>query len=60
MTAPVAAAATGRSRPQVYQAIGQLETAGVLIPVSASRRNRSWEADGLLDLLERLEAGQLG
>jgi len=32
MTAPVAAAATGRSRPQVYRAIEQLETAGVLIP----------------------------
>jgi Fic family protein len=59
LTAPVAAAATGRSRPQVYQAIEQLETAGVLVPVSASRRNRSWEADGLLDVLERLEAGQL-
>jgi len=60
VTAPVAAAATGRSRPQAYQAIGQLETAGVLVPLSASRRNRSWEAGGLLDLLERLEAGELG
>ena len=59
ITAPVAAAACGRSKPQVYQAIEQLQTAGVLVPLSTSRRNRSWEADGLLDLLERLEAGQL-
>jgi Fic family protein len=59
ITAPVAAAATGRSKPQVYEAIEQLQAAGVLVPLSASKRNRSWEADGLLDLLERLEAGQL-
>jgi len=59
ITGPVAAAATGRSKPQVYEALRQLQAAGVLLPLSASRRNRSWEADGLLDLLERLEAGQL-
>ena len=51
ITAPVAAAATARSKPQVYQALGQLETAGVLEPVSAWRRNRSWQAAGLPDLL---------
>jgi len=33
--------------------------AGVLEPLSASKRNRSWEAVGLLDLVERLEAGEL-
>jgi Fic family protein len=59
ISAPVAAAVTGRSRPQTYEALGQLEAAGVLKPLSASRRNRGWEAVGLLDLLERLEAGQL-
>ncbi|MBI2615088.1 MAG: Fic family protein [Gemmatimonadetes bacterium] len=59
ITAPVAAAATGRSKPQVYEALEQLQACGVLVPVSASRRNRSWEAAGLLDLLERLEAGHL-
>lgn len=59
ISAPVAAAATGRSKPQIYEAIDQLEAARVLVPLSTSRRNRSWEADGLLDLLERLEAGQL-
>lgn len=59
ITAPVAAVATSRSKPQVYEALEQLQAAGVLVPLSDSRRNRSWEAEGLLDLLERLEAGAL-
>jgi hypothetical protein len=59
ITAPGAAAVTGRSKPQIYEALEQLQAAGVLVPLSTSRRNRSWEADGLLGLLERLEAGQL-
>jgi Fic family protein len=59
ISAPVAAAATGRGMPRVYEAIDQLEQAGVLVPVSAGRRNRWWEAAGLLDLVARLEAGEL-
>jgi hypothetical protein len=59
ITAPVAAAAARRSKPQIYEAIDQLEAAGVLAPLSRSRRNRSWEAAGLLDLVERLESGEL-
>jgi Fic family protein len=59
ISAPVAAAVTGRSKPQIYEALDQLEAAGVLAPISGSRRNRGWEAVGLLGLLERLEAGQL-
>jgi Fic family protein len=59
ITAPAAAAATGRSKPQIYEALGQLQEAGVLMPLSESKRNRSWEAVGLLALLEGLEAGQL-
>jgi Fic family protein len=59
ITAPVAAAVTGRSKPSVYQALGELEAAGVLEPLSHSRRNQSWEAAGLLDLLTGLEAGRL-
>jgi len=55
VTAPVAAAATGRGKAPVYDAIRQLVTAGVLIPLSTSHRNRSWEALGLLDLLADLE-----
>lgn len=57
ITAPVAAAVTRRSRPQVYQALQQLQVAGVLTPLSNSRRNQSWEAEGLLDLIGGLEAG---
>lgn len=59
ITAPVAAAATGRAKAAIHQAVKQLEGCGVLIPLSASRRNRSWEAVGLLELLEGLEAGRL-
>ena len=59
ITAPVAAAVTGRSKPQVYQALRQLEEAEVLVPLSASKRNQSWEAVGLLDLLDGLESGVL-
>lgn len=58
ITAPVAAAATGRSKGPVYDALAQLEEAGVLMPLSTSRKNQSWEAIGLLDLLETLEAGE--
>ena len=57
ITGPVAAAATGRSKGPVYEAIAQLEGAGVLIPLSTSKRNQSWEAVGLLELLEGLEGG---
>ncbi len=58
ITAPVAAAATGRAKAAVHQAIDHLATAGVLEPLSTSKRNRSWEAVGLLDLLEGLESGR--
>lgn len=58
ITVPIAATATGRTRPAVNQAMATLAEAGVLIPLSASRRNRAWEARGLLDLLSALEAGR--
>lgn len=58
LTAAVATAATGRAKPRVYQGLESLEQAGVLIPLTKKRRNQSWEADGLLSLLEGLEAGQ--
>ncbi len=54
----MAAAATGRAKAAVHQAVGQLVESGVLQAVSTSKRNRTWEVVGLLDLLERLEAGQ--
>ncbi|HEX8849111.1 MAG TPA: Fic family protein, partial [Gemmatimonadaceae bacterium] len=59
ITAPVATAVTGRTKAVVYDAIQELVAAGVLLPLSESRRNQAWEAVGLLDLLESLEAGTL-
>jgi len=56
ISAPVAAAATGRSKPSTYEGVAMLEAAGVLIPLSTSKRNRSWEAKGLLDLLEVIQS----
>lgn len=54
---PVAAVAVGRTKAAVNQGLGQLEEAGVLRPLTGGRRNRSWEATGLLDLLADLESG---
>lgn len=59
ITAAVAAEATHRSKPQIYQALEQLTAAGVLLPLSASKRNQAWEPVGLLDLIAQLESGQL-
>jgi len=58
ITAPVAGAATGRAKAAVHHGLRQLVDAGVLAPLSSSKRNRSWEAVGLLDLLEGLEAAR--
>lgn len=58
VTMSVATTATGRTRPAVANAMEQLESCGVLIPLSGSPRNRAWEADGLLDLIVGLEAGE--
>ena len=57
ISAPVAAAVTARARSRVYEAIDQLVGGGVLLPLSDGKRNRWWEAAGLLDLIARLEAG---
>ena len=59
ITMPVAVAATGRTKAVVTQALTQLEGAGVLARVSHGDRNRVWEAEGLLDLVAGLEAGNL-
>ncbi len=58
ITAPVAAAATGRARAAVHQAIGQLVDAGVLELLSVGKRNREWEAVGLMELVEGVEGGK--
>ncbi|MCC7002913.1 MAG: Fic family protein [Gemmatimonadaceae bacterium] len=59
ITVPIAAAATKRSKPATYQAFEILQQAGVLVPTSTGRRNQSWEAEGLLDLIADLEDGTL-
>lgn len=53
-----AISATGRAKSAVHAAVRQLVDAGVLLPLSTSKRNRLWEAAGLLDLVERLEVGR--
>jgi len=58
ITSGIAQAETGRAKSAVHHAIAQLVVAGVLEPLSTSKRNRAWEASGLLDLLEGLEAGR--
>lgn len=57
ITASVAANTTDRAMAAIYQGIDELQRAGVLVPMSQSRRNQSWEARGLFDLLEQLDAG---
>jgi Fic family protein len=59
ISAPVATAVTGRAKSRVYEAIEQLVSAGVLLPLSEGKRNRWWEAAGLLDLIAQLESGEL-
>jgi Fic family protein len=59
ISAPVAAAVTNRAKGRVYEGIEQLVSAGVLLPLSVGRRNRWWEAAGLLDLVAQLEGGEL-
>jgi Fic family protein len=58
ITAPHAVAVTGRARAAVHNAVQQLVECGVLLPLTASRRNRVWEPVGLVELLEGLEAGR--
>lgn len=58
ITVPVAVTATGRSKSSTTVAVDHLVDAGVLRPLSESKRNRAWEATGLLDLLSGLEAGR--
>ena len=58
ITVPVGVTATGRTKPAVTNGIAALEEAGVLTPLGPSRRNRAWEADGLLDLIERMGSNE--
>lgn len=51
-------AATRRSRPATANGVEELEAAGVLRLEGGGRWNRRWEAEGLLDLIAGLEAGE--
>ena len=53
---PIAATATARSRTAVQQGIDQLVSVGVLAPITSGKRNRQWEAEGLLDLVTDFNA----
>jgi Fic family protein len=59
ITAAIAVAVTGRAKAAVHNALDQLADAGVLEAIAGGRRNRCWEAAGLLDLIADLEAGEL-
>lgn len=59
ITSAVASAVTGRAKAAVHKALDQLAEAAILAPVTGGKRNRSWEAAGLLDLIADLEAGEL-
>lgn len=58
ITVPVGVAKVNRTKPAVNGGINQLVNAGILRPLSENKRNRAWEATGLLDLLARLESGE--
>lgn len=58
ITAPIATAASARAKASVYEAIDQLVTAGVLLPLPGSPRKQSWEVYGMLELLAGLEEGR--
>ena len=59
VTVAAAVESTGRTTPAVNNGMAQLERAGVLIPLTTSKRHRAWEPEGLLDLVVALEAGEV-
>jgi hypothetical protein len=58
ITVAVGVAKVNRTKPAVNGGINQLVDAGILRPLSESKRNRAWEATGLLDLLAQLDSGE--
>jgi Fic family protein len=58
ITTSVATTVARRTRPAVANAIEQLASCGILVPLTQSAKNRAWEAEGLLDLIVGLESGQ--
>jgi hypothetical protein len=58
MTAGAAIAVTGRDKSSVSRGLDDLCAAGVLRPVTDSKRNQLFEAPDLLKLIERIEQGR--
>ena len=58
VTLATAVIKVGRTKPAMNQAMSQLVSTDVLIPVHSGKRNRAWEARGLLDLMIGLESGE--
>ncbi len=59
LSVKTAVAMLGRSKPQVNSAVARLRDAGVLTQVTVGRRNRAFEARGVIDAFTDLER-QLG
>ena len=57
VSAQSVAESVDRAPAGIHAGMQQLEDAGVLIPLGTSKRYRTWEPDGLIDLIEELEAG---
>ena len=55
MTVQSAAALIGRSVQAVNEAIGRLQTGGVLTQITLGRRNRAFEASDVIDAFADLE-----
>lgn len=55
LSVKTAMAMLGRSKPQVNQAVGRLQEAGVLRQVTAGKRNRAFEAREIVDAFADLE-----
>lgn len=55
ISVPVAVVATGRAKAAVQHAVNTLVEAEVLIPLTCGKRNRQWEAAGLLELSAEFE-----
>ncbi len=56
ITLAIATVLASRSKSSTAAGIDDLVDAGVLVPLSTSKRNRAFEADGLLELVAELEA----
>lgn len=57
ISVPIAVAASGHTKAVIGEAMVQLEQAGILIRASKGVGCRTWEAAGLLNILDNFESG---